>query len=84
MSERRVWKFELLSASVRMPAYAEVLTVGVQGESVFLWALVDPSAPYFDRRFVVHGTGHPITEPLGRFVGTAFVEGLVFHVWEAA
>ena len=99
-----IWKFELdLSngdvSQVEMPEGAAVISAGVQGERTFVvWALVDPDAPRATRRFVVHGTGHPVlqevtetftagiqghpVEVLASFINTIFIGPLVFHVFD--
>lgn len=72
-------------ARVSMPAFAEVLTVGVQGENICVWALVDPKIPSLKKTFRIAGTGHPITDDgKWKFLGTVFLyEGtLVFHIFE--
>ena len=81
-----VWKFPLALkdiAEVEMPAHAEALYVGVQGDSPFLWALVNQDAPRKTRRFRVAGTGHTLG-PVGSHVGSFMLVGgaLVFHVFE--
>jgi hypothetical protein len=94
---RTVWKFELHpsetseSEPVAMPHGAQALSVGCQGERLFIWALVDPrdgGYPIEDRVFLIYGTGHKIDRPLGKFVGTAQMQSdygeLVWHVWEKA
>ena len=98
-----IWKFELdLSngdaSQVEMPAGAATISAGVQGRTVVVWALVDPNAPRVTRRFVVHGTGHPVlkevtetfttgiqdhpVEVLASFINTVFMGPLVFHVFD--
>jgi hypothetical protein len=70
---------------IEMPAFAEVLSVGVQGENVCVWALVDPTIPKLHKTFRIAGTGHPITESeKWKFIGTVFLYGggLVFHAFE--
>ncbi len=83
-----VWKFPLPLkdlAEGEMPMYAEILYVGVQGDSAFLWAWVNPDAPRKTRRFRVSGTGHTLGA-VGAHVGSFMLLGgaLVFHVFEAA
>ncbi len=99
-----IWKFKLdLSnggvSQVEMPKDAATISAGVQGERTFVvWALVDPDAPRVTRRFVVHGTGHPVlkevtetftagiqdhpVEVLASFINTVFMGPLVFHVFD--
>jgi hypothetical protein len=92
---KKVFKYTLpIDDEVRisMPAFAEVLSVGYQGNSngegfptLSLWALTDPFIPSLPRTFRIVGTGHPIEEPeKWKFIGTVFLYGgtLVFHVFE--
>jgi hypothetical protein len=85
---KTVYKYALpIEDEVRipLPAFAEVLSVGVQGENLFVWALVDPSIPNLHKTFRIAGTGHPIEEPeKWKFIGTVFLyEGsFVAHVFE--
>lgn len=88
---REVWKFPLPVPGpdvfgIELPAGAEVLTVQVQAGRPCIWALVSPSAPPEGRLFRIAGTGHPIAERLGAYVGTFQFEGpgLVFHLFEVA
>ena len=76
-----------------MPAGAQVLSVGPPrngtqelAAELDLWAVVDPSAATSPRHFRVVGTGHPMPDDCGRFVGTTVTHGgaLVWHVFEAA
>lgn len=98
-----IWKFELdLSngnvSQIEMPADAATISAGVQGETFVVWALVDPDAPRVTRRFVIHGTGHPVlkevtetftagiqdhpVEVLASFINTVFMGPMVFHVFD--
>lgn len=73
-------------ASPRLPAAAQVLSVGHQGNNLYLWALVEPDGPIdLTRVFRIAGTGHPIEgDDDLRFLGTAHMQGgaLVLHVFE--
>lgn len=84
---RAVWKFELLPKfpiDISMPSGAQILRTGFQGDSLFMWALVDTYAPLVVRSFCVFGTGHHIDDSeVGlKFVGGATVGALEFHVFE--
>lgn len=64
------------------------LSVGIQfGAQLVVWGLLprdydqDEGAQVL-HYFVVAGTGRPITDPIGRFLGTVQVGGLVAHVFE--
>ncbi len=82
----RVFKYPVpITGRVVMPQGAEVLSVGVQDDEVFVGAIVQPQAPTESRYFVIAGTGHAILpEMLGRFLGTVMLRdgAIVLHVWE--
>lgn len=86
-----VWKFPLPFplgnvVEIEMPARAEILHVGVQGQAqVCVWAKVDPEAPLKARRFRIAGTGHALDGWEGEYLGTVQIYGqaLVFHVFGA-
>jgi len=81
-----VWKFviEDPETPVSMPARADILHVASQEGKVCIWALVDPSAPKVERRFVVVVTGDSVPPYCGRFHGTVLLHGgtVVLHVWD--
>jgi hypothetical protein len=84
---RTIWKFELRitdEQTVEMPALATLLSVAVQGNSLCLWALVNPDLPKCDYTFAIYGTGHPVpggaANP-GLFIGTALMPLLAWHVF---
>lgn len=84
-----VYKYQLQitdSQTVMMPKGAEVLSVAAQGDSLSLWAKVNPDAPMEKRKFYVHGTGHKIGAEVAIYRGTAMMYGgdLVLHVFEGA
>lgn len=90
-----VWKFPVAiedAFALDMPEGARVLSVQVQGDKPWIWALVDPKAPKVRRTFVLMGTGHKRPAAMFRagsleasleFVGTFQLSGgaLVFHLW---
>jgi hypothetical protein len=80
-----VWKFPL-GEVVEMPEGAEILRLGTQGGQPYIWALVDSTAFMRDRRFVVVGTGMPVPDARGSYIGTVLLhdDSFVLHVWEAA
>lgn len=82
---KTIWKYTLDlagSQTIRMPRGAEILSVAVQANEFRLWALCDPEAPIEPRVILVHGTGHPITDSLGRHIGTVIDGSFVWHVFE--
>jgi hypothetical protein len=86
---RAVWKITLQidgMIEIGMPRGAQALAVQTQHGQPQLWALVDTEAPYETRQFRIAGTGHPIDESVGAYVGTFQLHGgaLVFHVFECS
>jgi hypothetical protein len=82
---KTVWKYELSpETEVELPEGAKVLTVQTQDGKPFLWAEVDPDRPTVGRSFVAYGTGHPMPDNPGTYVGTFRLPdfGFVFHVYE--
>ena len=89
-----VWKYPLRLADgvqvLNMPRGARLLSAHDQQGTPTLWMLVDAANPVEERRFVVHGTGHPVSLPMDDafidFVGSCHdaARGLVWHVFEVA
>ena len=86
MSTDTIWKFRLIDVTnvVDMPASATVLTVAEQGGHITLWARVNPKHRSEPRTFHVVGTGCDVPDTAGAHIGTAFVDRLVFHVFDEA
>jgi hypothetical protein len=85
---RAIWKYQIEVTdrqSVEMPSGAMPLFVGVQGGDVCLWAEVDPEVGKQPRTILVFGTGHPMPDDPGSYIGTFMLHGgaLVFHVYDA-
>lgn len=86
----QIWKFPLHLTDrqcVSMPIGAKILSAQVQHGAVTLWAMCDESRQ--DKRLrtiLVIGTGHPVPDDCGSFLGTVQFSGggLVFHVFEVA
>lgn len=85
---KTIYKFPLHSAVTEhvMPADAEILTVQVQQGKPQVWVLLDPRAAVVKVALTTYGTGQPIPDDPGKYVGTYQIEymGLVFHVYETA
>lgn len=95
---RVVWKYEIPEPTptgrsfVDLPADAEPLSIGLQGDVFVLWALVTPGREPEDgmaatgpRRLIVANTGREIPGfPDGaRFLGSVTTAtGVVWHVWD--
>lgn len=48
---------------VKMPSGAEIVHVGEQNGSFFLWAIAETENEFVNRKFTFVGTGHAIPEP---------------------
>jgi len=81
----RICKFKLDVNSVveiEMPQGARVLHVGAQQGNVMLWAVADLGKPTEHRRFRVLGTGMELPSTHLGYLGTAFIDVFVWHVFE--
>jgi hypothetical protein len=83
---KTIWKFELSleHPNIEMPAGAQILHIATQRETPCIWALVNPKAPTMTRYLRVYGTGHPMPNDPGAYLGTFQLHGgsLIFHVFE--
>jgi len=85
---RTVYKYPLDLADVqevRLPRASEILHVGEQDGSLFLWAWVNTSEPRESVTIALCGTGHPAPEPLeARHIGSVVMLGdrLVWHFFQ--
>jgi len=72
------------ACTVEMPRDSHVLSVGVQGRYIMVWASVPVDAPVdVKRQFFLAGTGlNELPKDLGRFVGTVQVDWFVGHLFE--
>ena len=83
--QRQIWKYELPGTDqlVLMPEKAKILSVQVQGSSLYLWALVNTKAPKYARRFRVFMTGEDLPYVLVLdHIGTVHNNGVTAHVFE--
>lgn len=85
-----IWRFDAAEDDVitlRMPKRARILSVATSDRiqhGISVWALVEPAAEQEPRRLYVIGTGVPIREWLGRFLGACVDGPMVRHVFEPA
>lgn len=82
-----IWKATLLPLDVQkimVPEGAEMLCAREQHEHICVWYRCDPTAPLTARALAVVGTGNPAPDVVGRYLGSAVLQGgdLVFHVFE--
>lgn len=84
---KRIFKYVLDIEDVQtveLPEGAEILSVHNQNELLCLWALCNPDAPKEARTIHIFGTGNPVCDNPGRFIGTVLMwhGQLVWHVFE--
>lgn len=88
-----IWKFPLSvtdGQTVMMPTGARCLSVQLQEHNgtLCVWAMVEPTLPTVERRFLMAGTGHPLPDIVAagqaRHLGTVQLDSgrLIFHVFE--
>ena len=65
-----------------MPVRARALCVGVQGGCAYLWAEVDTAEILEEHRFWLAGTGEPLADNRGRYVGTFQLHWFVGHLYD--
>lgn len=83
-----IWKFSVTvidNFQIQMPEGAKILTVDMQGDVPYIWAIVVPNSPLQIRKFVLRGTGHPFVGGEDNYIGSfQLIEGLlVFHLFES-
>jgi hypothetical protein len=83
----RIWKWTLTITdlqSLEMPHGAKIITVQVQHGEPQLWALCDENAEKEKRNIAIYGTGNPVPDVPGTYIGTFQVRDglLVFHVFD--
>lgn len=85
----QIWKYPLYVQDVQtveMPDEADILTIQVQGDAPYIWAMVNPDAPLNPRKIRIYGTGHPVDPNLSaeRYIGTFQLKNgsLVLHVFD--
>jgi hypothetical protein len=86
---QEVWKFELEPdgtgggrSRVSMPSGAKAVSVGVQRDRFYLWAVVAPALPTEVRTFYVIGTGHQVPREAHTYLGRITVGAFEFHAFE--
>ena len=60
-----------------------VLSAGVQGDDIMIWAVHDDELTPRNFRISTRGTGHELDGDEGDFIGTVFLGPLVFHIFAA-
>lgn len=67
---------------VPMPRGAKILHFGEQGGHLCLWALVNPKNAQQDYKFLIRGTGNPLTGKEGGHLATVQMGHFVWHIFE--
>jgi hypothetical protein len=85
---KTIWKYQITKSIgihqlIEMPAGAEIVRVGIQGNMITLWACVLPEEPKQSYLFYFVGTGHPVPVK-DRYIGSATDGGFEWHVWEVS
>ncbi len=84
MGERVVYKFTIDEITdlvkIRMPVGANICHVEAQNGIPCIWAIVDQKAPFEERTFHIHGTGHLLRAE--HWVGTVQIPPFVWHIFE--
>lgn len=79
---KSIYKYQLEPGVTILTLHGKVLSAGVQGEDIMVWAVHDDSTLPRQVRVSVMGTGHPFVDaPESDFVGTVFLGPYVFHVF---
>jgi hypothetical protein len=85
----RIFKYKIAKhgvATVRMPMFSRVLSVGVIEDEIFIWVAVKEDMPETNRKIVSRWTGAELdsgeTFGFSTFVGTVQCEGFVVHVFD--
>lgn len=81
----RIFKYQVDRQKIKMPVGAKILHAGMQGNGMFIWAMVDDTQPEETRRFITLPTGMAIADDLlGDLVHISTVQAppYVWHVFE--
>jgi len=89
----RVYRYPLspmLKQTLSIPEPANILSTGVQDDTINIWVMVDPSKPTIERTIEVFLPGVEIVDDMGierKFIGTCIIpqhdtRDLVFHIFE--
>jgi hypothetical protein len=80
---KRIYKYELEENSVEMPIGAKILSIQMQNNRAYIWALVDTDAECEFRYFVMIGTGHDFPQvDAFTYINTIQDGRFVWHIFE--
>jgi hypothetical protein len=79
---RSIYKYRLDPGVTKLKLQGPILSCGVQGNDIMVWAIYDEAVGEKTVKVEVVGTGHPLYElSVRQFLGTVFIDGLVFHIF---
>ena len=81
---KRIYKYKLpLTDQIRidLPLLTAFRHLEMQGDSLCMWAEVDPESPPKERTFYIVGTGHVVPSE-STFLGTALCPPFVWHLYQ--
>lgn len=85
MRRRTIFKYRIqfeVEQKLELPVSHEILTLQMQGDYAFIWALVDPDEVKGEFAFRIVGTGHREVLDTDKYVGTYQVDGFVWHLFQ--
>ena len=79
-----IYKYPVLIGEFEhgLPKGAKILSVQLQDEQPYFWALIDPESPREIREFRVFGTGHEIDDEWHKYHATFQQGPFVWHLFE--
>jgi hypothetical protein len=79
---RTIYKYKLDPGVTKLELQGPILSCGVQGDNIMVWAIYDEAIGKKTVKVETVGTGHPLFGlSVNQFLGTVFIEGLVFHIF---
>lgn len=67
---------------INMPEHAKIIKIANQHNSITFWVKVEESNTVISRHFKVVWTGEPFANPIGEYLETVEVNGLMQHIFE--
>lgn len=83
---KKIYKYDITLCEyqlIEMPIGAEILSIGLQNDSIKLWAMVEPEQYKLQiRHILIVGTGQGISNDAKQFIGTVQQGAFVWHLFE--
>jgi len=79
-----IWKFQVEIVdrqTIHMPLGARIISAQVQGDTICLWAIVDPGSNPSPATIRIVGTGQQMPEVDMEHLGTVQMDQFVWHVF---